>query len=135
MFGKQLKDDKWFKTMNKRFVKGKLVGPYSNLFFYFTFFAKEPYKSKGCRGHYYLLYLAKSGGYLAEMISDMRATLPQDLYENFSNAVEEFNYATAGLDCDDLEWEEEKKLVASFKEFDNYTSEHSNQIERILKSI
>ncbi len=136
MFNKKPKVEKWFKILNKKYFKNKLDYPYSNLFYYFTYAVYRPYfKSKRCKSHYYLFFLAKEGDYLGEIIRDLRAILPRNLYDNFSDALEHYNNVTEGLDCDDLDYNVEKELVASFKKYDDYVNEYSNSIENILKNL
>lgn len=135
MFRKEIKKEKWFKKLDKIYLKGKLDTPYDNLFYYYTFIIKRPYiKEKSCTSHYHLFALSKLCGYLGEIIRDLHAILPQDLYENFSNALEDFNNLTEGVDYDNLEWSEEQKLVEKFKQYDEYANNNYKVMEDMLKS-
>lgn len=133
MFGFNLKD-RWYKVLSKKYLKGKLDSPYDNLFDYYNLLINRPYKKpSSIASHFYLFFLAKERDELSQLDSDLYAILPENLYENFSDAMEEFNHLTEGIDIDDLEYEEEKELVQAFKIYDDYANQNYKVMEDILR--
>lgn len=135
MFGFSNKDDKWYKKLKKRYLKEKLNAPYENMFWYYDFVVARPYtKQGGCKSHFYFFIIAKEWS-LTELTNDLNRILPIDLFENFCEALEEFNKLTAGLDIDELEWETEKELEKALKKFDDFANENYKPMENILKGL
>ncbi len=134
MFGFNFGKDKWFKILNKQYFKGNLESPYENLFYYYQFIINRPYiKESNIKSHFYLFLLSIERDDLNELDYDLHSVLPQNLYDNFYEAMKEYHALTKNLDCDNLEYDEETKLVACFKKYDDYVNENFKDMEDILK--
>ncbi len=126
MFGKKNKDNKWFKNLYVLYRKNKLSAPYRNLFYYyFNSSYSAPIKGNR-RGHFEIFSGAKFDDFFNELTKDLRQTLPQHLFENYTAALEKFNALGEDPDYEEIE--------NAFDEYDFYAYEHEEEINNILKN-
>ena len=124
MFGKKSKEDKWIKTAHSLYRKKKLPAPYKNLYYYYQNMSWKV--SNHLNGHYDVFLWAKEDGFLDDLTKDLQWVLPQNLFENYSTALN--NFLALG---EDPEYEEIEK---AYDECDTYVYEHLEEMENILRN-
>ena len=68
MFKFKNKEDKWYKLLEKKYLKVEIEDPYDSLFDYYETIVYAPYiKETKCKGHFYEIYLADTDGSLDEL--------------------------------------------------------------------
>ncbi len=125
---------KWYKVLDKKYMKNKIKQPYDSLFEYYSLVADVPYiKKSACKGHFYAIYLSESIGELEKYKADLQAVLPEYLYDNFCDAEQLYKQLMEGVDYNTLELDEEIKLIKAFKVYDDYANTNYKAMEDILK--
>ena len=60
--------------------------------------------------------------------------LPPNLYDNFKDAVAEYKKRMEGVDYNNLDFDDELKLIDAFKMYDDYANANYKDMEDILKN-
>lgn len=121
MFGRNQKN-KWFKTANKLYYRGKLSSPYETLFKYYI---NVNLCLARATGHFD--YFRYYDGLTGKAVNDLQTVLSEDLFENFLKAFEAYK----GLG-EDPEYE---SIGPALEKFDNYAFEHVEEIADILRKF
>ena len=125
MFGikKKAKPEDWFATADKLFKKHKLPSPYDTLFDYYLSVTWVTKRVK--HGHYDFFAAAKYDGKLDDVTRDLYSTLPQNLLQNYAEALEKFNALGDNPDYDDM--------CAALDPHDDYAFDRDEEFAEVIK--
>ena len=86
------KIDKWYETARKLYRKDKLEEPYNSLFDYYRNMTMDtPYRDCAYLNHFSYFFHYKEEGQLQNLSTNLNRILPEELRDNFNNALEKFS--------------------------------------------